>query len=74
MTVLTTCRSFLTFSNNSVVNVDGHVNVDNCLNHKFYDHNLQSKLESNSNNFKSEILLSVFSLMFYHIFGNTIVN
>ena len=32
-------RSFLIFSNNSVVNVDVHVNVDNYLNHKFYDHN-----------------------------------
>ena len=30
-------RSFLIFSNNSVVNVDVHVNVDNYLNHKFYD-------------------------------------
>ena len=56
------------FSNNSVVNVDVHVNVDNYLNHKFYDHNFQSKPESNSSNFKLEILFSVFSLKFYHIF------
>ena len=27
------CRSFLIFSNNSVVNVDIHVNVDNYLNY-----------------------------------------
>ena len=61
-------RSFLIFSNNSVVNVGVHVNVDNYFNRKFYDHNFQSKPESNSNNFKPEILFSVFTLMFYHIF------
>ena len=61
-------RSFLIFSNNSVVNVDIHVNVENYLNRKFYDHNFQSKPESNSNNFKPEILFSVFTLMFHHIF------
>ena len=61
-------RSFSIFSNNLVVNVDVHVNVDNYLNHKFYDHNFQSKPESNSNNFKPEILFSVLILMFYHIF------
>ena len=61
-------RSFLTFSINSVVNVDVHVNVDNYLNHKFYDHNFQSKPDSNSNNFKPEILFSVFTLILYHIF------
>ena len=61
-------RSFFIFSNNSVVNADVHVNVDNYLNRKFYEHNIQSKPESNSNNFKPEILLSVFSLMFYHFF------
>ena len=61
-------RSFLIFSNNSVVNVGVHVNVNNYLNRKFYDHNFQSKPESNSNNFKPEILFSVFTLMFYHIF------
>ena len=60
-------RSFLIFYNNSV-HVYVHVNVGNYLNHKFYDHNFQSKPESNSNNFKPEILLSVFSLMFYHSF------
>ena len=43
-------RSFLIFSNNSVVNVDVHVNVDNYLNSKFYDHDFQSKPESNSKN------------------------
>ena len=57
-------RLFLIFSNNSA-HVDIHVNLDNYLNRKFYDHNLQSKPESNSNNSKLEILLSVFSLMFY---------
>ena len=61
-------RSFLIFSNNSVVNVDVHVNVDNDLNCKFYDHNFQSKLESNSDNFKREILFPIFTLLFYHIF------
>ena len=61
-------RSFLIFltiqlfSNNSVVNVDVHVNVDNYLNRKFYDHNFQSKPENNSNNFKPKILFSVFTL------------
>ena len=50
--------SFLIFSNNSVVNVHVHVKVDNYLNRKFYDHNFQSKPESNSNNFKPEILFS----------------
>ena len=64
-------RLFLIFSNNSVVNVHVHVNADNYLNRKFYDHNFQSKAESNSNNFKPEILLSVFTLMFYHIFFET---
>ena len=45
-------RSFLIFSNNSVVNVDVYVNVnvDNYLNSKFYDHDFQSKPESNSKN------------------------
>ena len=38
------------------------------LNRKFYDHNFQSKPQSNSNNFKPEILFAVFTLMFYHIF------
>ena len=61
-------RSFLIFSNNSVVNVDVHVNVDNYVNRKFCDCNFQSKPESNSNNFKPEILFSVFTLIFYHIF------
>ena len=61
-------RSFLIFSNNLVVNVDVHVNFDNYLNRKFYDHDFQSKPESKGNNFKPEILFSVFSLMFYHIF------
>ena len=61
-------RSSLIFSNNSVVNADVRVNVDNYLNRKFYDHNFQSKPESNSNNFKPEILCSVFTLIFYHIF------
>ena len=60
-------RSFLIFSKNSVVNVDVHVNVDSHLNRKFYVHNFQSKPESNSNNFKPEILFSVITLMFYHI-------
>ena len=45
-------RSFLIFSNNSVANVDVHFKVDNYLNRKFYDHNFQSKPESNSNNLK----------------------
>ena len=61
-------RSFLIFSNNSVVNVDAHFKVDNYLNRKFYGRNFQSKPESNSNNFKPEILFLVFSLMFYHSF------
>ena len=56
-------RSFLIFSNNSV-----HVNVDNYLNSKFYDHNFRSQPESNSKNFKPEILFSVFSFIFYYIF------
>ena len=45
-------RSFLIFSNNSVVNVDVYVNVnvDNYLNSKFYDHDFQLKPESNSKN------------------------
>ena len=57
-------RSFFIFSNNSVVNVDVHLNVDNYLNRKFYDHKFQSKLESNSNSFKLKILFSVFTLIF----------
>ena len=61
-------RSLLIFSNNSVVNVDVHVNVGNYLNRKFFDHHFQSKPESNSNNFKPEILFSIFTLVFYHIF------
>ena len=63
-------RLFLIFSNNSVVNVDVHVNVnvDNYLNSKFHDHDFQSKPESNSKNFKPEILFSIFSLMFHYIF------
>ena len=61
-------RSFLIFSNNSVVNVDVHVSVDNCLNLKLYDHDFKSKPESNSKNFEPETLFSVFSLMFYYIF------
>ena len=61
-------RTFLIFSNNSVVNVDVDLNVDIYLNRKFYDYDLQSKPESNSKNFKTEILFSVFSLMFYYIF------
>ena len=61
-------RSFLIFSNNSVVNVDAHFKVGDYLNRKFYGHNFQSKPESNSNNFKPEILFLVFSLMFYHSF------
>ena len=66
-------RSFLFYSNNSVY-VDVHVNFDNYLNRNFYDHNFQSKPGSNSNNFKLEILFSVFSLMFYHIFLKHTVN
>ena len=54
------------FFNNSVVNFDVHVNVDNYVKRKFYDHNFQSKPESNSKSFKPEILFSV-SLMFYYI-------
>ena len=36
-------RSFLIFSNNSVINVDVHVNVnvDSDLNSKFYDHDFR---------------------------------
>ena len=47
-------RSVLIFSNNSVVDVDVHVdvNINNYLNSKFYDHDFQSKPESNSKNFK----------------------
>ena len=48
-------RSFLTFSNNSVVNINVHVNVDNYFNRKFYDHDFHSKSESNNK-------------MFYYIF------
>ena len=44
-------RSFLIFPNKTVVNVDIHFKVDNYLNLKFYD-------QSNSNNFKPEILFS----------------
>ena len=61
-------RSFLSFCNNSIVNVDVRVNVDNYLNCKFYDHDFQSKPESNSKTFKPEILFSAFSLMFYYTF------
>ena len=66
-------RSFLIFSNNSAVNVYVHVNVnvDNYLNSKFYNHDFPSKPESNSKNFKPEILFSVFSLMFFYIFFET---
>ena len=66
-------RSFLIFSNNSVVTVDVHVNVhvDNCLNRKFYNHDFQSKPESNSKNDKPEILLSIFSLTFFLHFFET---
>ena len=68
MLVFNDFRSFLIFSNNSVVNVDADCKVDNYLNLKFYGHNFQSKLESDSNNFNPEILFLVFSLMFYHSF------
>ena len=61
-------RSFWIFSSNSVVNVDVRVNVHNYLNRKFCDHDFLSKPESNSKNFKPEILFSVFSLMFYYFF------
>ena len=61
-------RSFLIFCNYSLVNVDVHVKVNNYLNRKFYDHNFQSKPVSKSNNFKPEIVFSVFSLIFYHFF------
>ena len=61
-------RSFLIFSNDSVVNVHAHFKVDNYLNRKFYDHSFHSKPESKSNNFKPNILFSVFSLMFYYFF------
>ena len=37
-------RSFLIFSNSSVVNVDLHFNVDNYLNRKFYDHDFNQNL------------------------------
>ena len=62
-------RSFLFFSNN-LVHVHVHVNVANYLNRNIYDQNFKtwSKPESNSNDFKLEILFSVFSLMFCHIF------
>ena len=62
-------RSFLIFSNNLVVNVDVHVNVNvnNYVNSKFYDHDFQSRPESNSKNIKPEILFSIFSLLFYYI-------
>ena len=53
-------RSFLIFSNNSVVNVDVHVNVDSYLDLTFCVHNFQSKPESSSNNYKPEILFLVF--------------
>ena len=51
--MILTTLSFLIFPNNSVVNVDVHVNdnVDNYLNSKFYDHDFQSKPESKSKNF-----------------------
>ena len=47
-------RSFLIFSSNLVANVDVHVNVNvgNYLNRTFYDHDFQSKPESNSKKFK----------------------
>ena len=48
--------------------VDVQVNVDNYLIRKFYDHDFQLKPESNSKNFKPEILFSVFSFMVYYIF------
>ena len=62
-------RSFLIFPNNLVVNVDVDVNVsvNNYVNSKFYDHDFQSKPESNSKSFKPEILFSIFSLLFYYI-------
>ena len=52
-------KSFLIFSNNSVY-VDVHVNGDNYLNRKFCGHKFQSKLESNINNVKLEILFFFF--------------
>ena len=58
-------RSLLIFSNN-LVHVNVHVNIGKKLNSKFYDHNFQSKAESNS---KLENLFSVFNLMFYHSFS-----
>ena len=60
-------RSFLIVSDNPD-HVDVQVNVDNYWNCKFYNHNFQSKSESNSNSFKVEILFWVFSLMSYHIY------
>ena len=41
-------RSFLIFSNNSVVDVDVDFNVENYLNLKFYDQFFQSNSGSNS--------------------------
>ena len=68
MTTLTTLCQFLIFSNNSFVDINVHVNVENYLNRKLYDHNFQSKPESNSNKFILEILFSVIRLMLYHIY------
>ena len=61
-------RSYLIFSNNSVVNFDVHVNVnvDNYLNSKFYDHDFQLKPGSNSKSFKLEILFSVYYVFLKH--------
>ena len=54
-------RSFLIF-------LRTHFMLMLTLNCKFYDHNFHSKPESNSDNFNLDILISVFSLIFYLIF------
>ena len=61
-------RSFLIVSNNSV-HVDVHVNVDNYLNHNIYDHNFQSKPESNNNSFKpGDPIFSLYFNVLSHVF------
>ena len=58
-------RFFSIFSNISV-HVGIHINVDSCLNHKFYIQNLQSKSENNCYNFEQDALFPVFTFLFHH--------
>ena len=48
--------------------------LNNYLDRKFYNHNFQSKGESNNNNFKLEILFSALSSMFYQCFSKSLTH